>query len=207
MGSPPPGVAGWLSARYAPAPSPSWPEVTTFEVQCANEKRIVMPTQIRVQLTADPSPSVASVLFDPGDGGAVAGSTAGHFSQYYEVGTYVASLSGAGTLKIGVDDADNSPTECYGYVNWLSVGSTVSALPNNAFAGVKLVEAYVPDSVVSVGTSAFYGCSDLSSLTIMGNPTFGTGVTNTFSGCSSLTAVNLPGMTVLDTTANGLIKS
>ena len=54
----------------------------------------------------------------------------------------------------------------------------------------KQFEIVIPNSVKSIGKSAFYGCSGLTSVT------FGSGVTSigneAFSGCSGLTSVTIP---------------
>ena len=55
----------------------------------------------------------------------------------------------------------------------------------------------IPKSVTSIGDSAFYGCSSLTSVTI------GTNVTSigadAFSGCTSLTSVTIPNSCLLYT--------
>jgi BspA type Leucine rich repeat region (6 copies) len=71
------------------------------------------------------------------------------------------------------------------------IGLPVSAIGDNAFATSSLTGVTIPGSVISIGSSAFYKCTNLTGITIAN------GVTKigrtAFSYCSSLTNVFLPG--------------
>ena len=60
-----------------------------------------------------------------------------------------------------------------------------------AYPAGKSVESYeIPDSVTSIGNSAFWGCSSLTSITIPDSvPSIGD---RAFSGCTSLTSITIP---------------
>jgi PKD repeat protein len=69
-------------------------------------------------------------------------------------------------------------------------GLPVTTIGNSAFGGKALTSVVIPNSVTSIGTSAFSNCKALASVTI------GSGVTsignNAFNGCAALTSVTIP---------------
>lgn len=80
-------------------------------------------------------------------------------------------------------------------VKWANAtdGSTLKsdtiAIASNAFRGSKITRLVIPDSVVSIGENAFYGCVDLVEITISNSvTTIGNGA---FMGCKNLQTVNI----------------
>ena len=77
------------------------------------------------------------------------------------------------------------------YVTNVFFADSVTSIGNSAFYGCSsLTSVTIPDGVTSIGSSAFYNCTGLTSVTI------GNGVTSigyeAFCGCSGLTSVTLP---------------
>lgn len=89
--------------------------------------------------------------------------------------------------------------------NELIIGCQNTLIPNSvisigsyAFDGCSgLTSLTIPNNVTSIGSSAFYGCSGLTSVTI---PNSVTSIgSSAFAGCSSLTSVTIPhGVTSID---------
>ena len=73
----------------------------------------------------------------------------------------------------------------------ISFGSQPLAYAHNLYLnGTLVTDLTIPDSVTSIGYSAFYGCTGLTSVTI---PDSVTSIgDNAFDGCSSLTSVTIP---------------
>jgi len=71
------------------------------------------------------------------------------------------------------------------------IPNSVTSIGSSAFSGCSgLTSVTIPNSVTSIGSSAFSGCSGLTSVTIPNSVTsIGYG---TFSGCSGLTSVTIP---------------
>ncbi|WP_461257715.1 leucine-rich repeat protein [Treponema sp. R80B11-R83G3] len=78
-------------------------------------------------------------------------------------------------------------------------GSTIENIPNNTFFTVPppsgcttLVGIILPDSVTSIGSSAFTNCTSLTSVTLLNNAEFTTIGSSAFSGCTSLASITIP---------------
>ena len=73
----------------------------------------------------------------------------------------------------------------------LIIPDSVTSIGSSAFNGCRgLTSVTIPDSVTSIGSSAFEGCSSLTSVTI---PDSVTSIgSSAFEGCSSLTSVTIP---------------
>ncbi len=82
----------------------------------------------------------------------------------------------------GTDIAVEIPNEVDGY--------SVTKLGNSVFYGNKLSSVVLPNSVTSIGTWAFTGCSNLSSVSLSENLT-SIGA-YAFHGCSNLTSITIP---------------
>ena len=73
----------------------------------------------------------------------------------------------------------------------ITIPNSVTSIGSSAFKDCNgLTSVTIPDSVTSIGDKAFYGCSSLTSVTI---PDSVTSIGNSaFSGCSSLTSITIP---------------
>ena len=76
-------------------------------------------------------------------------------------------------------------------VNYEGISYSVTSIGDWAFYGCyELTSITIPNSVTSIGYRAFYGCSSLTSITIPNSVTsIGNGA---FYGCSDLTSINIP---------------
>ena len=83
----------------------------------------------------------------------------------------------------------NTNTLIVGCLNTI-IPNSVTSIGNSAFYGCSaLTSITIPNSVTSIGNFAFYGCSSLTSITI---PNSVTSIgCSAFSGCSGLTSVNV----------------
>ena len=73
----------------------------------------------------------------------------------------------------------------------MTIPNSVTSIGNSAFSGCSgLTSVNIPNSVTSIGSSTFYGCSRMTSV-IIGNSVMSIG-SSAFSGCSGLTSVTIP---------------
>lgn len=79
-----------------------------------------------------------------------------------------------------------------GILGTITIPNSVTSIGDSAFAGCsKVTSIAIPGSVKSIGASAFSGCSGATSITISSGVTsIGT---SAFSGCSSVTSMTIPG--------------
>ncbi len=68
----------------------------------------------------------------------------------------------------------------------------VKAIADNAFDRSSLTSIYIPDSVTTIGYSAFYSCSNLTTATISESSQLTTIGESAFYNCSSLTSIYIP---------------
>lgn len=88
-------------------------------------------------------------------------------------------------LSYSVSPFSNKP------IKNLTIGENVTTIGSSAFRGCSsLTSVTIPNSVTSIGNSAFSGCSSLASVTIPNSVT--TIGDYAFSGCGSLTSVTIP---------------
>jgi len=77
----------------------------------------------------------------------------------------------------------------------LSYFKGLSQIPNNAFYGCSNLESVtIPENVTTLGQQAFRGCSKLATITLTNSITCTTN--NTFNGCSVVSRVNVPSLAV-----------
>lgn len=111
--------------------------------------------------------------------------------------TGLLTISGKGAMDNYDGSADKAgPDEAPWYEYRESITSVIiengiTTIGQRAFNSTKIAAIVIPDSVGSIGESAFRNCKDLASLTI------GSGVasigTYCFNGCTALTSVTIPG--------------
>ena len=102
----------------------------------------------------------------------------------------VLTITGTGKMQ-DWNRSKPSPWHADKSVKQLIIGNGVTTIGSSAFAGCSsLTSVTIPNSVTTIGHGAFYGCSSLTSVTI-GNSVTEIGY-YAFSGCSSLTSVTIP---------------
>lgn len=94
----------------------------------------------------------------------------------------LAFLKCPGVTSITVDDGNWHYDSRYG------CNAIIETLTNTLIVGCKY--SYIPNSVTSIGDGAFYGCTDLKSITIPNSVT--TIGENAFRECRSLTKITIP---------------
>ena len=83
------------------------------------------------------------------------------------------------------------PIKNFPNLTTIIIPNSVTTIGNSAFSGcIGLTSITIPDSVTTIGSSAFSGCTGLTSITIPESIiTIGS---SAFSGCTSLTSVTIP---------------
>ncbi len=113
---------------------------------------------------------------------------------------YNAGKNGEGIKVTFGDSVEKIPAYCfYPYsdssyapkITSVVIGDSVTSIGSAAFSGCSsLTSMTIPDSVTSIGSAAFSGCSSLTSMTI---PDSVTSIEDsTFRNCSSLTSITIP---------------
>ena len=89
------------------------------------------------------------------------------------------------------DDAFYNPLSNCSSLTSVTIPNSVTSIGNSAFEGCcSLTSVTIPNSVTSIGNSAFNDCDSLTSVTI---PNSVTSIGDAaFEGCSSLTSVTIP---------------
>ena len=101
------------------------------------------------------------------------------------IGSYAFNLC-SGLTSINVDENNTNYKSIDGILYYYD-GKTLIQCP-----GGKTGEVNIPDSVTEIGSSAFEGCSGLTSVTYKGTSDPGASSSNVFDGCNQLKAVNVP---------------
>jgi uncharacterized repeat protein (TIGR02543 family) len=89
-----------------------------------------------------------------------------------EIG-YMAFSYCTGVASVSIPDSVTSIADgafnCATGVKAVDIGSSVTSIGNSAFSSTGLTSVVLPASVETIGTRAFLGCSDLSSVTLSGD--------------------------------------
>ena len=124
---------------------------------------------------------------------AIAASLSAAAYDFESAGIYY-NITGDNTVEVTYSDRDNNT-----YSGSVSVPETVTnngteysvtKIGEYAFQGSAVTSVYMPESITSIGTSAFSGCQNLESVTLPESlTTFGS---HAFSSCKSLKAIKIP---------------
>jgi hypothetical protein len=186
--------------------------VETNDVQYTRGDFIIM--------TSESNPEVMKVCYNQGWAASPYEMYASEAASVTSIGTAFEGLgqgssSGYGEYEYGgyssgYGDSSSSFTFTFDEFKYFT---GVTTLEYNAFYGSKIVSITIPDSVTSIGESAFISCNDLTSITIPDSVTsigycafancsglnevhIGSGVTEirdyVFQGCSGLTSITIP---------------
>ncbi len=103
--------------------------------------------------------------------------------------TGVLTISGTGPMEEFSFGA--SPWDSQGAIRSVVIEDSVTSIGSYAFYGCSsLADVTIPDSVTDIGWSAFYGCSSLTSITIPDSVTIISD--GAFAYCSNLTSITIP---------------
>lgn len=104
---------------------------------------------------------------------------------------------GLNPLSMVINDVKMNPSSTYLVENggWITAKYWLmyDEIPASAFTGInELLEVKIPPYITKIGSSAFSGCTNLSSVTIPNNSKLISIEENAFLGCSNITDINLP---------------
>ena len=103
-------------------------------------------------------------------------------------------------IENGVTTIDYGCALCKNLTS-VTIPNSVTSIGQSAFSGcTSLTSVSIPNSVTSIGQSAFYDCTSLTSVSIPNSVTYISSLA--FGNCKSLTSVNIPSsVTTIDTDA------
>ena len=95
-------------------------------------------------------------------------------------------------IKLTGYKASNTDVVIPEYIKANGKDIVVKAIAHNAFNRSSLTSIYIPDSVTTIGSSAFCGCSNLATVTFGENSQLTSIGNGAFYNCSSLTSIHIP---------------
>ena len=102
----------------------------------------------------------------------------------------VPCLNGEYTIRKGTKVICDRAFDCRTNLSAIHIPDSVTSIGDSAFSNCGLTSIHIPDSVTSIGSYAFYGCINLTSIHIPDSLTcIGNG---TFLDCYNLTSITLP---------------
>ncbi|MCD7812082.1 MAG: leucine-rich repeat protein [Ruminococcus sp.] len=107
-------------------------------------------------------------------------------TETYTYGDFEYIFLDDGTIEISDCSTEESDIEVPTEID----GVTVTSIGRSAFSDQKFTSIVLPDSIVSIGESAFYACYSLTSITIPGSVT--AIKARTFYSCTKLEDIHLP---------------
>ncbi|MCD7729186.1 MAG: leucine-rich repeat protein, partial [Clostridia bacterium] len=108
---------------------------------------------------------------------------------------YAGNLYLNGTLLTDLKDTDITSISAYAFAGWnvtsITIPDSVTSIGSSVFYGcTSLTSITIPDSVTSIGSWAFYGCTSLERVTI--GEAVETIGDRAFYNCTSLTSIEIP---------------
>ena len=125
------------------------------------------------------------ILYTTIDGNTITPNSFSYISNTYEDGVGMLAFDGSKVTSIGADAFSNT------LLTSITIPDSVTSIGKSAFYDCFwLASITIPDSVTSIGESAFYGCAKLTSINI---PDSVTSIGDyTFASCFSLTSITIP---------------